>query len=134
VREWNCRPSQKILSPVLGEVEATSLECCEPFDRIIETAQHVRSLRDLVEQGLMEQGRLVKEAAGGNVLTIPWRWFPFAISISPFGGHSSGCCMRTSAAIESALMNWSGEASNSLTAAEASFSASEPVAKLRQFS
>src|SRR6266851_5479831 len=54
-----------ILSPVLGEVEATSLECCEPFDRILETAQQCRSLRDLVEQGLMEQGRLVKEAAGG---------------------------------------------------------------------
>jgi hypothetical protein len=55
----------QILAPVLGEVEATTLDCCEPFERILESAQQCRSLRDLVEQGLMEQGRLVKEAAGG---------------------------------------------------------------------
>jgi hypothetical protein len=54
-----------ILQPALGEVEATSLECCEPFDRILEAAQQCRSLRDLVEQGLLEQGRFAKEAAGG---------------------------------------------------------------------
>ena len=54
-----------ILAPVLGEVEATSLECCEPFEGILEAAQQCRSLRDLIELGLMEQGRIVKEAAGG---------------------------------------------------------------------
>src|SRR5258708_6638857 len=57
----------QILQPALGEVEGTSLECCEPLDRILDAPHHCRTLRDLVEQGLMEQGRIVKEAAGGMI-------------------------------------------------------------------
>jgi len=44
----------KVLQPALGEVEETSLECCEPFERILESTQQCRSLRDLVE--LMQAG------------------------------------------------------------------------------
>jgi hypothetical protein len=54
----------KILQPVLGEVEPGSPVGCEPLDRILEAAQQCRSLRDLMEQGLMEQGRLVKAEVG----------------------------------------------------------------------
>jgi hypothetical protein len=54
----------KILQPVLGEVETGSLHGCEPLDRILEAAQQCRSLRDLMEQGLLEQGKLVKAAVG----------------------------------------------------------------------
>jgi hypothetical protein len=54
----------KILRPVLGEVGPGSHDGCEPLDRILEAAQQCRSLRDLMEQGLMEQGRLVKAEVG----------------------------------------------------------------------
>ena len=54
----------KILQPVLGEVGLESLEGCEPLDRILEAAKQCRSLRDLMEQGLLEQGKLVKAAVG----------------------------------------------------------------------
>jgi hypothetical protein len=54
----------KILQPVLGEVETGSPHGCEPLDRILEAAQQCRSLRDLMEQGLLEQGKLVKAAVG----------------------------------------------------------------------
>ena len=54
----------KILQPVLGEVELGSLDDCEPLDRILDAAQQCRSLRDLMEQGLLEQGKLVKTAVG----------------------------------------------------------------------
>jgi hypothetical protein len=54
----------RILQPVLGEVEPGSLDGCEPLDRILEVAQQCRSLRDLMEQGLLEQGKLAKAAVG----------------------------------------------------------------------
>jgi len=122
----------KILSPVLGEVEATSLECCEPFDRILETAQQCRSLRDLVEQGLMEQGRLVKEAAGGMF------YDPVAlVSICHFNFTFRRTFIRLLhadlRAIESALNELERRSVKSIDCRRSGFSASEPVAKLRQF-
>jgi hypothetical protein len=54
----------KILQPVLGECDAGSPHGCEPLDRILEAAQRCRSLRELMEQGLLEQGKLVKAAVG----------------------------------------------------------------------
>jgi hypothetical protein len=52
----------RVLRPVLGEVKPAPLECSEALNRILDLAQQCRSLRDLMEQGLLEQGRLVKEA------------------------------------------------------------------------
>jgi hypothetical protein len=54
----------KILQPVLGEIEMGSPRGCEQLDRILEAAQQCRSLRELMEQGLLEQGKLVKAAVG----------------------------------------------------------------------
>src|SRR6267154_2204705 len=54
----------RILQPVVGEVEAASLPCCEPLDRILKMGQQCQRLRDLIEGGLLDQGRLAKEAAG----------------------------------------------------------------------
>jgi hypothetical protein len=54
----------KILQPVLGKVELGSFDGCEELDRILEAAQGCSSLRDLMEQGLLEQGKLVKAAVG----------------------------------------------------------------------
>ncbi len=54
----------KILQPVLGDVDTEFMEGCEPLDLILEAAQKCRSLRELLEQGLMEQGKIVKTAVG----------------------------------------------------------------------
>jgi len=54
----------RVLQPVLTEADSTPLEWCEPLERILETLDHCHSLRDLMEHGLLEQGRLVKESAG----------------------------------------------------------------------
>jgi len=54
----------RVLLPVLSEADATPLEWCEPLDRVLETLEHCHSLRDMMEHGLLEQGRLVKESAG----------------------------------------------------------------------
>ncbi|HYL67729.1 MAG TPA: hypothetical protein VEX69_01050 [Candidatus Limnocylindria bacterium] len=54
----------RVLQPVLTEADSTSLEWCQPLEKILETLDHCHSLRDLMEHGLLEQGRLVKESAG----------------------------------------------------------------------
>jgi hypothetical protein len=54
----------RILQPVLSEADATPLEWCEPLEQILEQARNCHSLRDLMEDGLLEQGRLVKDSAG----------------------------------------------------------------------
>jgi hypothetical protein len=54
----------KVLKPVLAQADATPLEWCEPLDKILDTADHCESLRDLMEGGLLEKGRMLKDAAG----------------------------------------------------------------------
>jgi hypothetical protein len=54
----------QVLQPVLPAADATPLEWCEPLDTILETLEKCHSLRDLMEGGLLEQGRLLKDSAG----------------------------------------------------------------------
>lgn len=54
----------RVLQPVLSEADSTPLEWCEPLERVLETLEHCHSLRDIMEHGLLEQGRLVKDSAG----------------------------------------------------------------------
>jgi len=53
-----------VLKPVLAEADATQLEWCEPLDQLLGKIALCHSLRDLQEEGLLEQGRLLKESAG----------------------------------------------------------------------
>jgi len=65
----------EILRPALGEMKPVRLEICKELDRILNAAQQCRRLRDLMEQGLFEQGRVVKEAAGDafyNPAALVW--------------------------------------------------------------
>ena len=54
----------KVLQPVLGDADVAVLEWCAPLDEILEKIAQCHSLRDMMEHGLLEQGRLVKESAG----------------------------------------------------------------------
>jgi hypothetical protein len=54
----------RVLAPVLPEADPTPLEWCAPLDEILDKLSHCRSLRDLLEHGLLEQGRMLKDAAG----------------------------------------------------------------------
>lgn len=54
----------RVLQPVLVSADATPLEWCEPLDEILKNLAPCRSLRDLMEGGLLEQGRLLKDSAG----------------------------------------------------------------------
>ena len=54
----------RVLKPVLVEADSTPLEWCEPLDQILEKIRNCQSLRDMMEEGLLEQGRLLKDSAG----------------------------------------------------------------------
>jgi hypothetical protein len=54
----------RILQPVLAEADPTPLEWCAPLDQILDKCKGFHSLRDMMEEGLLEQGRLLKDEAG----------------------------------------------------------------------
>jgi hypothetical protein len=55
----------QVMRPILGETEATPLAWCEPLEKMIESLRGFRSLRDMIKTNFIEQGRRVKESAGG---------------------------------------------------------------------
>jgi len=63
-KEITLADAAQVLRPVLSEADATPLEWCEPLERILERARSYHSLRELMEDGLLEQGRLLKDSAG----------------------------------------------------------------------
>jgi hypothetical protein len=54
-----------VMKPVLGETDCTPLSWCEPLEKMIQTLRTFRSLRDMLKTNFIEQGRRVKESAGG---------------------------------------------------------------------
>lgn len=54
-----------VMKNVLGEVDTTPLEWCEPLEKMIDSLRGFRSLRDILKTNFIEQGRKVKESAGG---------------------------------------------------------------------
>jgi hypothetical protein len=122
----------KILQPVLGEMEPGSLEDCEPLDRILEATQQCRSLRDLMEQGLLEQGKLVKSEVGemfyepGTLVAVCR--FNFLLRRNFIQWLHAD--LR---AIGAALNQLDKRGVKAVDCRRAGFSSKEPVSKLREF-
>jgi len=55
----------QVMLPVLGEVDSTPLSWCEPLEKMIDSLKTFRSLREILSTNFIEQGRRVKESAGG---------------------------------------------------------------------
>jgi len=54
-----------VMKPVLGGGDAVPLAWCEPLEKMLETLRAFRSLREILKTNFIEQGRKVKESAGG---------------------------------------------------------------------
>jgi hypothetical protein len=54
-----------VLRPVFGEVDSTPLPWCEPLENMIHALRGFKSLREMLQTNFIEQGRRVKETAGG---------------------------------------------------------------------
>ena len=55
----------EVIKPILGEVAPATLAWCEPLEAMIKSLHGFRSLREILKTSFIEQGRKVKEAAGG---------------------------------------------------------------------
>jgi hypothetical protein len=55
----------QVMLPVLGEVAPDPLAWCTPLEKMIESLRGFRSLREILKTNFIEQGRKVKETAGG---------------------------------------------------------------------
>ena len=55
----------QVMKPVLGEADPAPLAWCEPLEKMIEALRGFRSLREILKTNFIEQGRKVKESAGG---------------------------------------------------------------------
>jgi hypothetical protein len=55
----------QVMFPVLGSVEDTTLGWCAPLEQMLEKLRSFRSLREILKTNFIEQGRKVKETAGG---------------------------------------------------------------------
>jgi hypothetical protein len=54
-----------VLRPVFGDVDSTPLPWCEPLEKMIVSLRAFKSVKDLLKTNFIEQGRRVKESAGG---------------------------------------------------------------------
>ena len=54
-----------VLKPVFGEVDSAPLPWCEPLEKMIVALRGFKSLKDILKTNFIEQGRRVKESAGG---------------------------------------------------------------------
>ncbi len=55
----------QVMQPVLGVVDPDPLAWCAPLEQMIEALRGFRSLREILKTNFIEQGRKVKETAGG---------------------------------------------------------------------
>jgi hypothetical protein len=55
----------EVMKPILGDVEPATLVWCEPLEAMITALHGFRSLREILKTNFIEQGRRVKESAGG---------------------------------------------------------------------
>ena len=55
----------EVMKPILGDVEPAKLVWCEPLEEMIGALHGFRSLREILKTNFIEQGRRVKESAGG---------------------------------------------------------------------
>ena len=55
----------QVMQPVLGDVDPDPLAWCAQLEQMIESLRGFRSLREILKTNFIEQGRKVKETAGG---------------------------------------------------------------------
>src|SRR3989449_11271103 len=55
-----------VMQPVLGDADPDPLGWCAPLEQMIEALRRFGRLRDILTTNVIEQGRKVKETAGGR--------------------------------------------------------------------
>jgi len=61
----------QVIQPVVGDVDPDPLAWCAPLEQMIDALRGFRSLREILKTNFIEQGRKVKETAGGMFYDPP---------------------------------------------------------------
>ncbi|HEY6944511.1 MAG TPA: hypothetical protein VI431_05170 [Candidatus Acidoferrum sp.] len=61
----------QVMQSVLGDADATPLAWCAPLEKMITALRGFRSLREILKTNFIEEGRKVKEGAGGMFYDPP---------------------------------------------------------------
>lgn len=64
-KQIELQDAAQVMKPVLGEVDSAPLDWCEPLENVIRQLRTFRSVREMLKTNFIEQGRKVKESAGG---------------------------------------------------------------------
>ena len=122
----------EILQPFFGDIDSVSNATCDSLEQTLASAGECHCLRDLMERGLMDQGRIAKEAAGAKfyepatlVTTCRFNFIMRRTFIQLLHGD-----LR---AIGEALNVLERRGIKSIDCRNAGLSESETVAKLKQF-
>lgn len=120
-----------VMKPVLGEAHTAPLSWCEPLEKMITALRGFRSLRDMLKTNFIAEGRKVKEAAGGMFYDpsalLSFIRFNFLLRRTLIELMHADLI-----AIRSGLQQLEAAGAPTLDCRRAGFSASEPVAKIRQ--
>lgn len=122
----------RVLAPVLPQADPTPLDWCEPLENILGTLKDCQSLRDLMEHGLLEQGRLLKDSAGAMF------YDPAAlVAFTRFNFLLRRAFIRMLhadlSAVKQAVEELDGEGVKNVDCRRAGFSAAETTAQIRYY-
>jgi len=120
-----------VMKPVLGETDTAPLSWCEPLEKMITALRGFRSLRDMLKTTFIAEGRKVKESAGGMFYDpsalLSFIRFNFLLRRTLIElMHADLIAIRTG------LQQLEAAGTPTLDCRQSGFSASEPVAKIRQ--
>ena len=120
-----------VMKPVLGETDTAPLAWCEPLEKMIVLLRGFRSLRDMFKYTFIAEGRKVKEAAGGMFYDpsalLSFIRFNFLVRRTLIElMHADLIAIRTG------LQQLETAGTSTIDCRHAGFSASEPVAKIRE--
>jgi hypothetical protein len=119
------------MKPVLGETDTAPLAWCEPLEKMITSLRGFRSLRDMLKNSFIAEGRKVKEAAGGMFYDpsalLTFIRFNFLLRRTLIELMHADLI-----AIRSGLMQLEGAGTRTIDCRQSGLSASEPLAKITQ--
>ena len=120
-----------VMKPVLGETDTTPLAWCEPLEKMITSLRGFRSLRDMLKNSFIAEGRKVKEAAGGMFYDpsalLTFIRFNFLLRRTLIELMHADLI-----AIRSGLMQLEAAGTPTIDCRQLGLSASEPLAKITQ--
>jgi hypothetical protein len=120
-----------VMKPVLGEADIAPLAWCVPLEKMIVALRGFRSLREMLKNSFIAEGRKVKEAAGGMFYDPPalltFIRFNFLLRRTLIElMHADLIAIRTG------LQQLAEAGTRTIDCRQSGLTASEPLAKIRQ--